>query len=303
MKKAVFVLLQILFVTLSLCAQTEFLKSSDTKIALINSFTFDDDKNGVDRVISAYNTINAGHCGQAERYNIHENAEIIEKALQDQNISIKVKEEKRKQLEEIKNRKQVIAEECKKHYQKRYHLLVQPVLNEISVLLKQIKTDYNIIILDGVELEINGQLLGFNEKLNITHTIIPIINQQFKTGLKPTLNVDLPTAKVAVINTNTLFDDKNGIKHYSQEIKKIEQQIKQETGKNRTFEEINERIRKDNPNNNIVDKIWKAMQSYTNEKGFGIALDSTKKIPDELENIHLQDVTNDFISYYNQLNQ
>ncbi|MCU1290430.1 MAG: hypothetical protein JWN60_2659 [Acidobacteria bacterium] len=44
MKKAVFVLLQILFVTLSLCAQTEFLKSSDTKIALINSFTFDDDK-------------------------------------------------------------------------------------------------------------------------------------------------------------------------------------------------------------------------------------------------------------------
>ncbi|MCU1290429.1 MAG: hypothetical protein JWN60_2658 [Acidobacteria bacterium] len=113
----------------------------------------------------------------------------------------------------------------------------------------------------------------------------------------------MPTAKVAVINTNTLFDDKNGIKHYSQEIKKIEQQIKQETGKNRTFEEINERIRKDNPNNNIVDKIWKAMQSYTNEKGFGIALDSTKKIPDELENIHLQDVTNDFISYYNQLNQ
>ncbi|HEX8288822.1 MAG TPA: hypothetical protein VF556_12545 [Pyrinomonadaceae bacterium] len=187
-------------------------------------------------------------------------------------------------------------------HEKRKKILVDPVSDEIANLIKQLEFQNQIIILDGVKLQINGHLIGYNEKLNITNTIIPVLNEYFKTSLKPNLKLNLPEAKIAVINTNIFYDKKAGIKEYLPQIKKVEEQIKNETGKSPTEEEIINRAWRDNSQNYIDNKIAKEIQSFTNEKGFGITLDSSKKIPHELENIPLQDITNDFISYYNRLN-
>jgi hypothetical protein len=44
------------------------------------------------------------------------------------------------------------------------------------------------------------------------------------------------------------------------------------------------------------------MQSYAEKNEFSIVFNSGNKLPAELENFQIQDITKDFISYYNQLN-
>lgn len=154
-------------------------------------------------------------------------------------------------------------EKHKAAYERQYREAVQPVGNVILYSLKLIEKENNLIILDGGELETKGLLLAFDEKLNITKSIIPALNDYFKTGVKPTLKLDLPETKIALINIS-LFENEKNVK--------------------------------------FNDEIFSKLQIYAKEKSFSLILDSSKELRAELKNFQTQDVTKDFISYYNQMN-
>lgn len=265
MKKVLFLSTIFILLLFSVSFGQEKVVPKPRTIALFNSFAFEDEKNGIKKLVDAESIAN--------------------------NPGFIAEQDKKKRLEIYKE-----------VYRRREETIVKPVKSEIAALIKQIGNQNNIVLLDGIELQLNGQLLGFNEKLNITEILIPEINEYFKTGSKPNLKVNLPSAKIAVINPNTFSDEKTGVKGYLQEIEKAKRQIQKETGNNPKIEEIVNRIRINDLESNIVDKIFKAMQSYTKLKEFSLILDSTKKIPEGLENFPIQDITKEFISYYNQSN-
>ncbi len=146
-------------------------------------------------------------------------------------------------------------------FKQRYKLFVEPIKLKISDLLNQIEIENDLIILDGAELEETGRLLAWDKKTNITDNVILFANDFFKTGVKPLLKLNLPEAKIAVIDTESL---------------------KPET--------IN------------LSNTYEALQKFAEQKGFRLILDSSKTFPSELEHFPKQDVTKDFITYYNQLN-
>ena len=186
-------------------------------------------------------------------------------------------------------------------YKKRYKILVEPVENEISALIRQIETQNNLMILDLVELDNNGQILEFDEKLDISDPLTVFFNEYFKTKSKPNLLLNLSESKIGAINTESFYDKKSGIKRLTVMFAEKSDQLKKETGTTPTFEEIKARIFKDKSKSKIFQQIGNSIQSYMMEQGFGVVFDSSKQIPKELETFQTQDITNNFISYYNQI--
>lgn len=306
MKKLILFLLQILFISLPLFAQNESSKSNDIKIALIAKIAFEIKPNGVERVIRAYEVmdIGSGHCYSSERFQINKTLEIVEKELNDQTISLQIRQEKQKKREELKSREQFLEQECQKGYQWLFNKIVQPILDDAEVALNLIAKQNNTIILDGGELEYNGQLLAFNRKIDATNTIIPLINDYFKTGGKANLKLNLPESKIAFINTKLFADENSGVKQIFRANKELDEQMTKDLVNNPTDEELklwSEKFKFGKKTRAFTIPI-KEIQVFADEKGFDIVLDSSKTIPAELKNIPIQDITKDFISYYNQLN-
>jgi hypothetical protein len=157
---------------------------------------------------------------------------------------------------DAEKRRQIYEESFKK----RYKIVVEPIKLKISDLLRQIEIENNLIIFDGRELEEKGLLLAWGEKINITENVITFANDFFKTGVKPSLKLNLPETKFAVINTE-LFKT----------------------------EAIDS------------EKKYKLLQNFAEQKGLHLILDSSLTLPSELNDFPKQDVTKDFITYYNQM--
>ncbi len=157
---------------------------------------------------------------------------------------------------DAEKRRQIYEE----NFKKRYKILVKPIAIKITDFLKQIEAENNLIIFDGLELEEKGLLLAFDKKIIISENIIALANDFFKTGVKPSLKLNLPEAKIAVIETE-LFKT----------------------------EAIN------------LSNTYESLQKYAEQKGLQLILDSSKTLPSELKDFPKQDVTKDFITYYNQL--
>jgi hypothetical protein len=187
-------------------------------------------------------------------------------------------------------------------YENRYKLIIEPVQNEISQSLKQIEIKNDVVILDLSKLDENGQILALDEKLDVSQPLIAFFNEYFKTNIKQNLSFNPPETKIGTINTDSLNDEKSGIKILTTMFAETSNQIKKETGTAPNFTEIKARIFKDESKSKIFQQIGNSIQSYSMKKGYSLVFDSREKLPLELSNFQTQDITNDFISYYNQSN-
>lgn len=162
--------------------------------------------------------------------------------------------------------------------------VVEPVLSEITDLLKQIEIYNKVVILPGFKLELNGQLLPVDKKFEITEQFINFFNNKTEKSTQ-TLTLNIPESKIGAINTNTFYDRANGIKR----INKItsEKIIDLKTTCQNTIE---------------CREIGKYIQSYATKKGYSVIFDSSKTIPEEIKSFDIDDLTKDFISDYNKNN-
>lgn len=161
-------------------------------------------------------------------------------------------------------------------YDERYRTLVTPVENEISAFLKKVEAANSLDILDLNELDQRGQVLSFDARFDITAKVVSLINLYFKEKKEPILTLIIPEAKLATINTDAFSAEINGIAKYKEKLVQSEALTKFQIGRE--------------------------IQSYAEKRGFGVVFDSRQTLPARVQNFQIQDITKDFISYYNQLN-
>ncbi len=161
-------------------------------------------------------------------------------------------------------------------YDERYRTLVVPVENEISAFLKKVEATNNFEIWDLADIEQTGQVISFNDRFDITAKVISLINLYFEEKREPLLTLVIPETKLAAINTDLLLIELGKTAKFKEKFKQSEALTKAEIGR--------------------------GIKSYSDKNGFGVVFDSKRKLPSELQNFQIQDITKDFISYYNQLN-
>lgn len=244
--------------------------NSNKLIALFDNYSFSDSKSGIKKLQKAYFYIDQLSC--------FPNQDTLSRIKELENSSLSSEDRK----EKLSQLKKIFEEQSAK----REKILVEPILNEISEALKQLEYQNNVIFLDGAKLEENGQLLAFDRKLDLSDKITKAINDYFTTGIVTYLRPDLSEIKIAVIDSN-LFDKFYFTKQLSNKTKEIKER------KSESELAIE---------HNLILNYRKEIQEFANKNRFNLILDSNKRIPIELESFPIQDVTNDFISYFKQTN-
>jgi hypothetical protein len=245
--------------------------NSNKLIALFDNYSFSDSKNGINKLQKAYFYIDQLSC--------FPNQDTLSRIKELENSSLSSEDRK----EKLSQLKKIFEEQSAK----REKILVEPVLNEISEALKQLGYQNNVIFLDGAKLEENGQLLAFDRKLDLSDKITKAINDYFTAGIVTNLRPDLSEMKIAVIDGN-LFDKFYLTKQLDNKTKEVKE------GKSES-ELATE--------HNLILNYRKDIQEFANKNRFNLILDSNKRIPVELENFPIQDVTSEFISYLNHKKQ
>ena len=164
----------LLLITVSFAQQNN--NSQPKRIAFYNKYKFEDDKNGIEKYVKALDLLGF--------------------------ICI---------FESDPEKRKVAYDEA---YKKHYKFIIEPIENEISALIRQIETQNNLMILDLVEINKNGQILAIDEKFDISEPLIAFFNEYFKTKTKPNLSLNLPNLKIGTINTVSFKDEKSGIKKF-----------------------------------------------------------------------------------------
>jgi hypothetical protein len=203
---------------------------------------------------------------------------------------------------------------CREASEKLRKLLVEPVWIEIQDSLKQVEKQNNVIILEMGKLAEKRQVLAFNQKFDITRQFITFFNNK---GENPneTLKLEIPESKIAVIDTKRFEDEENGLKRHSNLSKQLFAEVNKEMEKEfgtakpdlnpetiRNFiQRFPNRISHREFGQELV-RIGKAIQTFADQKKFSIVFDSSKQLPPELKGFPVQNITKEFISYYNQNN-
>lgn len=172
---------------------------------------------------------------------------------------------------------------------------------EISEFLKQIESQNNVIILDIAELDRKGQITLLSPALDVTHQVVSMANEYFKTNTKPTLNLNLVTAKIASVKTKSFLDEKSGIRGINEKINETKSLLKNQIGSEPTIEEIKEYLLANRAQGSYIFQLLDSMQSFAEKNDFNVVLDSSQRLPAALKDFQIQDITKDFISYYNQV--
>lgn len=268
-----------LFLTIFIFSQEatknkEISSSNNVQIAFVNGDTFEDE-NGIKRL---YNLIQQSY--QLNCFPLHW-FEILdlEKELKDSNLPAAEREQKENYLKKLKKESQ---EALQKSHARYYKMVIQPIENEIFVSLKQIEEENKVIILQLEKLAEKDQILAINENFDITKQFISFFNNKDKNA-KETLKLKLPETKIAVINTNSFFDKKIGLKSFTQ---------------------FNEDLNQENfcVKTKLCPSIGESIQIFLKERNFSFIFDSSKELPEEIKNLSKEDVTRDFIAYYNKSN-
>ena len=212
------------------------------KVALFNSLAFSDEKTGIKKLVDA------------------------ERIASDPGF-----------ISETDSKK--ILEIYKESYIRREKIIVEPVRNKISALLKQVENQNDIVLIDGVKLDEESLLLSFDERLDISKQFIAYFNKSEKFD-KP-LMLHIPDIRIAVINTELFYDKQKGIKNL----------LKLTAS---SFE-----AKKFCSEPSLCLEIIKSIQSFAKKEGCGMVLDSRKNLPAELGNFQMVDLTQKFINEYN----
>lgn len=200
----------IIFVFLLFSASFSQAVSGDLpmNIAFINDTEFYLKEIGIKRIEQAYNHVNSP-------FNLPTLRTISEltEELKNKDLSSKEREEKETLLKKILDQKQ-------KDFEKREKTLLEPILKDISKKIEQLEMQNNLEILFFDELFKKRSLLYVDVKLDITKQFIADFNSSADKSQILTLN--LPSSRIALINTDNFFDKKVGINNLVEEFKKIE---------------------------------------------------------------------------------
>ncbi len=212
------------------------------KVALFNSLAFSDEKTGIKKLVDA------------------------ERIASDPGF-----------ISETDSKK--ILEIYKESYIRREKIIVEPVRNKISALLKQVENQNDIVLIDGVKLDEESLLLSFDERLDISKQFTAYFNKSEKFD-KP-LKLNIPDIRIAVINTELFYDKQKGIKNL---LKLTASSFEAKKFCSEPF---------------LCLEIIKSIQSFAKKDGCGMVLDSSKNLPAELSNFQMVDLTQKFINEYN----
>lgn len=179
----------------------------------------------------------------------------------------------------IPNASQRSIVEVRSEYERRYKIIVEPVLSDIRQTIAKIANANDIQIFDAVSFDHAGVFLYIDTKLFIDAQLIPLLN------LPPDPNRATPTIKVrplkfAIVNTDSFFDPKTGLRGF--ELANIDQKNAFCYGSEQCIE------------------VGKFAAKFASETGFDVIFDSARNLPPELRNLTCKDVTSDFIDRFNQ---
>ncbi|HQU85112.1 MAG TPA: hypothetical protein PKY59_18370 [Pyrinomonadaceae bacterium] len=185
------------------------------------------------------------------------------------------------------------------NYQKRYDLLISPINFEIDKLLIEIGNQNNTIILDAEKLDMKSQVLAFDDKIEISSKVIPLLNAYFETNKKPDLQIVLPKSKVVKVDLAEVGQKIPNIQHFKVFLEEFGKK-RRDKGTYIENEESNAILKSNNIEYKTIIISFASFKSFAQKNDYSMILDSSIALPEELQNIPLEDVTNDFISYYNQ---
>jgi hypothetical protein len=147
-------------------------------------------------------------------------------------------------------------EKCKRGFERRYDMLVKPVLEEIHAEIKEISLRNNVVILDGVKLEEDGKMLAWDPDINITAKLIEALDQYAES--KKYSKIQVRAGSIGSLDT-----------------------------KNANFVEMSKEW-------NPTEK-YAAFQKYALKSGIVLILDKSLPVPAELKEFRIEDITWDFI--------
>lgn len=295
----IFFLFLILFSTAFSVFSQNIAPQSQKKIAFINSFDFEDEKSGVQRLALAVKFWE-NECVFEYPRNFS-NIKLLENQLESNKLSDEDKLQLLSTITELKKEDEIVINKLKANYQKRYDVLVKPVFVEIDTIVKHIGKQNNLIILKSELLDEKGQILAFDPKFDITASLIPSINDYFKNKTNPKITIDLPDKKIGTINMETVLSKNEKLAKFWNFRKEVGVE-NSKTSKTMTHDEWIILVNSANLDPLTEKKLYDSMQIFALEKGLSMIFDFSKELPSELKDFHIQDVTNEFISYYNQLN-
>jgi Skp family chaperone for outer membrane proteins len=280
-------------------------KSADLRVALVDYNEFYNEKTGVEKLSKAWFTVSDGFRPEPQLLNDGKKlAEQKRIELENKNLTPSEKAELKKSLAELNEQIQAIKKHQDEIIEKRKKIIPKPILDEIENFLEQFAKQNNLILLK-VKTDDFDCFLHLNLQLDITKPIIQLLNEFFKTFLIPNKTLRIPQSKVGSINTESFFSESNGITQLAKIENEFKQKMKSELGNNPTKEQVEtwSKTARRKTDSSVFKRIFELIQTFANEHGFNLILDFSKEIPTQLKNIPSDDITNRFISYYNQRNQ
>ena len=156
------------------------------KIGLINTFAFDDDKEGIKKFVSAMNSLETEFKPrQAELQTMATRLETLAKDLQTmqeqaaKNVPVdqKTVAAKQEEGERLQRELKFKQDDAKASYERRYAQIMGPIQQEIGKAITEFsKAKGYAIILDVAKLDQAGIVLALDDKMDVTKEFIAFFN-------------------------------------------------------------------------------------------------------------------------------
>jgi hypothetical protein len=159
-----------------------------------------------------------------------------------------------------------------------------PTRESLFEFLKLVEKKENLHILNFSRADLQRQIVAVDTKFDITPALISFINNKSNKNLEK-LKLKLPDGKVGTINTRLFYDRQKGIKRIIKQLDKFPNQQDICT------------------NTKECREVGIALQEFALKNGFSVIFDAGEKLPNELNEFQLNDVTSDFINEYNKSNK
>ncbi|GIU82822.1 MAG: OmpH family outer membrane protein [Acidobacteria bacterium] len=178
-----------MFFTLSVYSQTTT-TSTTTRIAVINTFAFDDEKEGILKYVNALNTLEKEF--QPTKNELQTMASRIETLTKEYNslleqankpnspISPQTLQAKREEIERLQREAKFKQDDANARYQSRYNVVVGPIWQDIMKAMQEYaKQKGYAIIFDAARLDESNLVLAVgDEKIDVTKDFIKFYNSR-----------------------------------------------------------------------------------------------------------------------------
>lgn len=247
------------------------------KIGFIDRYALEDNETGIKAITNAYEDLYIEECFSPIQQILYH--------LKKPDLSPEERNKKEILLKDL-------VEESKKIRENREKIVLEPIYKKVFEFINIIEKNNNFTILFADELYLNKSLLFVEKDLDFSDSFI----KAFDTPniRVESIKVNIPDSRIALMNTERFYDTDSGLKQLLLEFKKIEPIT------NRINETLtdSEKIRR-NDYSKFISNIGQEIVEFSKNKGFNIVFDSSKKLPQQLQNVDSKDITEEFIQYFN----